>query len=86
MMKKAYKSELDPNNKRVTSMRRHVGAARWAYKWGIERIKQVADEGEQWPSAVCLHREGNRLKRWIEGSIQLPRIGVVRLTAVSTIL
>jgi transposase len=38
MMKKAYKSELDPNNKQVTSMRRHVRAVRWAYNWGIGRI------------------------------------------------
>ncbi len=29
MMKKAYKSELAPNNKQVTSMRRHVGSAVW---------------------------------------------------------
>ena len=49
-------------------MRRHVGAARWAYNWGIERIKQAADEGEKWPSAVDLHREVNRLK----GTAALP--------------
>ena len=61
-MKNAYKSELDPNNKQVTAMRQHVGAARWAYNWGIERIKQAAAEGEKWPSAVDLHREVNKLK------------------------
>jgi putative transposase len=62
-MKNAYKSELDPNNKQVTVMRQHVGAARWAYNWGIERIKQAAAEGEKWPSAVDLHREVNKFKR-----------------------
>lgn len=35
---------------------------------GIERIKQAADEGEKWPSAVDLHREVNRL----EGTAALP--------------
>ena len=61
-MKNAYKSELDPNNKQSTAMRQHVGAVRWAYNWGLERIKQAAAKGERWPSAVDLHREGNKLK------------------------
>ncbi len=61
-MKNAYKSELDPNNKQSRAMRQHVGAARWAYNWGLERIKQAAAKGERWPSAVDLHREGNKLK------------------------
>lgn len=51
-MKNAYKSELDPNNKQSRAMRQHVGAARWAYNWGLERIKQAAANGERWPSAV----------------------------------
>lgn len=61
-MKNAYKSELDPNNKQITAMRQHVGAARWAYNWGLERIKEAAANGERWPSAVDLHREVNKLK------------------------
>lgn len=67
-MKKAYKTELDPNNKQITAMRKHVGAARWAYNWGIERIQQAAANGEKWPSAVDLHREVNKLK----GTAALP--------------
>jgi putative transposase len=61
-VKRAYKTELDPNNRQTTAMRQHVGAARWAYNWGIERIKQAAANGEPWPRAVELHREVNRLK------------------------
>ncbi|MCX6041058.1 MAG: IS607 family transposase, partial [Caldilinea sp.] len=61
-MKNAYKSELDPNNKQIRAMRQHVGAVRWAYNWGLERIKQAAAKGERWPSAVDLHREVNKLK------------------------
>lgn len=59
---KAYKTELDPNNKQVTAMRQHVGSARWAYNWGLERIKQAIANGQRWPSAIDLHREINTLK------------------------
>ncbi|MFM7585150.1 MAG: helix-turn-helix domain-containing protein, partial [Caldilinea sp.] len=29
-------------NKQSRAMRQHVGAVRWAYNWGLERIKQAA--------------------------------------------
>ena len=61
-MKKAYKTELDPNNKQITDMRRHVGASRWAFNWGLEQIKQSAKNGERWPSAIDLHKRLNKLK------------------------
>lgn len=59
---KAFKTELDPNNKQTTALRQHCGAARWAYNWGLERIQQAAAAGEKWPSAIDLHRELNKLK------------------------
>lgn len=59
---KAFKSELDPNNAQVTAMRQHVGAARFAYNWGLEKIKQAAAAGEKWPSAVDLHKQINLIK------------------------
>lgn len=43
---KAFKVELKPNNRQVTAMRQHCGAARWAYNWGLERIKEAAANGE----------------------------------------
>ena len=36
---RAYKTELDLNNEQVTACKRHAGAARWAYNWGL-KIKQ----------------------------------------------
>jgi len=59
---KAFKTELDPNNVQTTRLRQHCGAARWAYNWGLERIKQAAEAGEKWPSAIDLHKQLNALK------------------------
>ena len=39
LVQRAYKTELDLNNRQMTACRRHAGAARWAYNWGL-RIKQ----------------------------------------------
>lgn len=61
-MKKAFKTELKPNNVQTTALRRHCGAARWAYNWGLERIHEAAAAGDQWPSAIDLHREINKIK------------------------
>ena len=59
---KVYKTELDPNNVQATAMKQHVGAARWAYNWGLEQIKAAADAGEKWPTAIDLHKRLNALK------------------------
>jgi putative transposase len=59
---KAFKTELDPNNAQVTAMRQHVGAARFAYNWGLEKIKQAAAAGDKWPSGVDLHKQINLIK------------------------
>jgi len=65
---KAFKSELDPNNIQITALRKHCGAARWAYNWGINKIKAAADAGEKWPSGIDLHRQINAIK----GTEELP--------------
>ena len=59
---KAFKTELDPNNVQATALRQHCGAGRWAYNWGIERIKEAADAGLRWPTAIDLHKQLNLLK------------------------
>lgn len=59
---KAFKTELDPSNVQETALRQHCGAGRWAYNWGLEKIKQAADAGEKWPSAVDLHKQINLIK------------------------
>ena len=60
---KAYKIELDLNNKQCTACLKHAGTARWAYNWGLSRKIKAYKAGEKTPSAVDLHRELNVLKK-----------------------
>jgi hypothetical protein len=63
MVYKAYKTELELNNKQRTFCRKHAGCARFAYNWGLQRkIVEYAKTGKS-PSAYDLHRELNRLKK-----------------------
>ncbi|MGO8949375.1 MAG: helix-turn-helix domain-containing protein [Ktedonobacterales bacterium] len=32
---RAYKTELSLNDGQISACRRHAGAARWAYNWGL---------------------------------------------------
>lgn len=59
---KSFKTELDPNNVQTTRLYQHCGASRWAYNWGLDRIKQAAIDKVKWPSAIDLHKELNALK------------------------
>lgn len=73
---KAYRTELDLNNKQRTACLRHAGAARFTYNWGLQR-KRMAWEGRKSvldagvpkedapnvPTAIDLHRELNTLKK-----------------------
>ena len=69
---RAYKTELDLNDKQRTACLRHAGAARFAYNWGLRRKIEayqawVANgKVSQCPalSAIDLHRELNLLKRF----------------------
>jgi putative transposase len=60
-VKKAFKTELDPNNVQTTALRQHCGAARWAYNWGLAEILSTP-KGQRWPSAIDLHKRLNALK------------------------
>jgi putative transposase len=63
LVQRAYKTELDLNDKQVTACRQHAGAARWAYNWGL-RIKQECYKAtKKSPTAIELHRELNTLKK-----------------------
>jgi putative transposase len=60
---KAYKVELDLNNKQATTLRQHVGTARWAFNWGLRlKIDSYKATGKS-PSAIDLHRQLNILKK-----------------------
>jgi putative transposase len=60
---RAYKTELDPNNATRTLLRKHAGARRWAYNWGLRRKIEDYEKTGKSPSAKALHRELNRLKK-----------------------
>jgi putative transposase len=62
-MLRAYKTELDLNNVQVTACRRHAGAARSAYNWGLARKQAAYLATGKSPSAIDLHRALKALKK-----------------------
>jgi putative transposase len=60
---RAYKTELDLNDKQTTACKRHAGAARFAYNWGLARKQAAYAATGTSPSAIDLHRELNALKQ-----------------------
>jgi len=74
----AFRFELDPNASQRRALARHVGAARFAYNWGLEQCLKALEAGARIPSAVELHRAWNRWKRahapwWVEVSKCAPQ-------------
>jgi putative transposase len=60
---RAYKTELNLNDRQVTACKRHAGAARYAYNWGLARKQEAYEATGKSPSAIDLHRELNALKK-----------------------
>jgi putative transposase len=60
---RAYKTELDLNNAQITACRKHAGAARCAYNWGLARKQEAYESTGTSPSAMDLQRELNTLKQ-----------------------
>ncbi len=60
---RAYKTELDLNDKQATGCKRHAGAARFVYNWGLARKQEAYAATGKSPSAIDLHRELNALKQ-----------------------
>ena len=74
----AFRFELAPNKDQRKALAQHIGAARFAYNWGLERSRKALEEGKRLPSATELHREWNRWKRenapwWTEVSKCAPQ-------------
>ena len=60
---RAYKIELDPNNKQRTLLVQCAGVARWAWNWGLaRRIREYKDTGRS-SNAIEQHRQLNALKK-----------------------
>jgi putative transposase len=62
---RAYKTELDLNNKQRTLCAKHAGTARFAYNWGLARKIQAYKAGQKVMTAIDLHRELNALKKTV---------------------
>lgn len=60
---KSYKVELDPTNVQITKMKKNIGAARFAYNWGLNKKQEGYQQKGKSPSAIDLHRELNLLKK-----------------------
>jgi len=60
---RAYKTALTLNDKQTTACKRHAGAARFAYNWGLARKQEAYAATGKSPSAIDLHRELNALKK-----------------------
>jgi putative transposase len=60
---RAYKTQLDPNNRVRTLLLKHAGARRWAFNWGLRRKIEEYEKTGKSPYAQALHRELNRLKK-----------------------
>jgi putative transposase len=63
LVQRAYKTELDLNDRQVTACRRHAGAVRWAYNWGLQVKQDRYKASRKSPTAIELHRELNALKK-----------------------
>lgn len=62
-IKRGYRTELDLNNKQSTACKKHAGAARYAYNWGLSRKQEVYQTTGRSISAMELHRELNQRKQ-----------------------
>src|SRR5215467_7168249 len=63
LIQRAYQTELDLNDQQITACKKHAGAARWAYNWGLARKQEAYRVTGKSPSAIDLHRELNALKQ-----------------------
>jgi putative transposase len=60
---RAYRTELRPNRNQEDLLRKHCGAARYAYNWGLARRIDEYERTGRVLTSVDLHRELNKLKR-----------------------
>jgi transposase len=62
---RGYRTELDLNHKQITACKKHAGAARYAWNWGLHRKQEVYQQIRRSISAMELHRELNKLKQTV---------------------
>jgi len=74
----AFRFELSPNATQRRALAQHIGAARFAYNWGLKMALKAREEGRRLPSAPELHKAWNVWKRenapwWTEVSKCAPQ-------------
>lgn len=74
----AFRFKLDPSAAQRRALAKHVGAARFAYNWGLSLCLEALGEKRHLPSARELHRIWNRWKHenapwWVEISKRAPQ-------------
>jgi putative transposase len=60
---RAYKTELDLNDRQTAACKRHAGAARTADTGGLARKREAYEATGTSPTALALHRERNARKQ-----------------------
>lgn len=63
LVQQSYRYELKPNNKQMTLLAKHAGAARFAYNWGLARRIEEHKETQKSSNAMKQHRQLNALKK-----------------------
>ena len=66
LVTKAYRYELDPNNRQRTHLHQHAGVARFAYNWGLEQRIELFKNNQgtdRFTNAMKQHKLLNSLKR-----------------------
>jgi len=74
----AFRFELAPNEGQKKALAQHLGAARFAYNWGLSLCLKALERKEKVPSAPELHKAWNAWKRenapwWTEVSKCAPQ-------------
>jgi putative transposase len=69
LVQRAYNTELDLNDRQMTACRRHAGAARWAYNWGLQVKQQLLYKAGWYGARVVL------ADRWEPSSKRCSRCG-----------
>jgi putative transposase len=59
----AFRFELEPNPAQRQAILQHIGAARFAYNWGLDIVKKALEKKEKIPSAPELHKMWNIWKK-----------------------
>ena len=66
LVHKAYRYELNPNNRQRSSLHQHAGVARFAYNWGLEQRITLFKQNQgkdRFTNAMKQHKQLNSLKK-----------------------